>query len=289
MALGHLQLYTRRLTVEERRAIHTGCVFVWEERSSSIEATGDGIERWTDGRRWSCSKVKLDFLFYQEKLPDVNDEYIAAAMRPNQLVKQTYSVHVQTPVGRRKWHLVAYYTPETRDYLPSVDDIPLLASLRNSVPRSAYQPARTSRGRARVESDVVEASSSAMPKVPSNRSFYTSLPLPPQQSSPTPELAPASWDQDADSDDAHEVVSTPISPMSSTFEMPPLFQPPDPKWVLENCVAVFNIYEMPHRRVLDEASLELAPLVYMKDSPYQARHPFDVDTLRAFDTVSWTI
>lgn len=40
VALGHLQLYRRRLTVEERRSIHTGCIFVWEERNTSAEATG---------------------------------------------------------------------------------------------------------------------------------------------------------------------------------------------------------------------------------------------------------
>lgn len=38
--LGKARLFTRRLTVEERRAIYTGCVFVWEERNPALEATG---------------------------------------------------------------------------------------------------------------------------------------------------------------------------------------------------------------------------------------------------------
>ena len=36
----------RRLDAEERRAITSGNVYVWEERGSSTEATGLGIERW---------------------------------------------------------------------------------------------------------------------------------------------------------------------------------------------------------------------------------------------------
>lgn len=38
--LNKATLFTQRLTVEERRAIYTGCVFVWEERSPTVEATG---------------------------------------------------------------------------------------------------------------------------------------------------------------------------------------------------------------------------------------------------------
>ncbi|KAJ3491224.1 hypothetical protein NLI96_g843 [Meripilus lineatus] len=123
--LGRAQLYTRRLTVAERRAIHTGCVFVWEERNPSLEASGEGIERWTDGRRWSCSRVKNDFLFYQEKLPEIGDEAFTAAIR--------------------------YYTPDTAETLHSVDDFPHLADLKSAVPRGDYKPARITRGRPRPE------------------------------------------------------------------------------------------------------------------------------------------
>lgn len=40
VALGILRMVSRRLSVEERRAIQSGCVFVWEERTPVIEAVG---------------------------------------------------------------------------------------------------------------------------------------------------------------------------------------------------------------------------------------------------------
>ncbi len=40
VSLGLLPIVTRRLDAEERRAITTGCVFVWEERGPNTEATG---------------------------------------------------------------------------------------------------------------------------------------------------------------------------------------------------------------------------------------------------------
>lgn len=77
VSLGILPLVSRRLSIEERRAIQSGCVFVWEERSPTIEAVGvrstcscfpyvslkridpskDGLERWTDSRRWGASRL----------------------------------------------------------------------------------------------------------------------------------------------------------------------------------------------------------------------------------------
>lgn len=71
VALGVLPMVTRRLDAEERRAISSGNVYVWEERGPNPEATGVsrpllalplpigshptntqlGIERWTDGKR----------------------------------------------------------------------------------------------------------------------------------------------------------------------------------------------------------------------------------------------
>lgn len=40
VTLGILRIVSRRLSVEERRSIQSGCVFVWEERSPTIEAIG---------------------------------------------------------------------------------------------------------------------------------------------------------------------------------------------------------------------------------------------------------
>lgn len=38
VTLGILPLVSRRLSIEERRAIHSGCIFVWEERTPTLEA-----------------------------------------------------------------------------------------------------------------------------------------------------------------------------------------------------------------------------------------------------------
>lgn len=40
VAVGVLPMVTRRLDTEERRAITSGSVFVWEERGPNPEATG---------------------------------------------------------------------------------------------------------------------------------------------------------------------------------------------------------------------------------------------------------
>lgn len=51
-------MVTRRLDSDERAALQTGCVYAWEERSPNTEITGTGIERFTEGRRWSASRVR---------------------------------------------------------------------------------------------------------------------------------------------------------------------------------------------------------------------------------------
>lgn len=50
----------KRLTAEQRKsAVASGTVFVFEEG-------GSGIKRWTDGRRWTPSRVNGSFLVYRE-------------------------------------------------------------------------------------------------------------------------------------------------------------------------------------------------------------------------------
>ncbi|GAW03226.1 hypothetical protein LENED_004933 [Lentinula edodes] len=156
VSLNLLPIVARRLDTEERRAISSGCVFVWEERGSSAESTGLGIERWTDSIRWGPSRVKDEFLFYHEKEPDAADlelasesngpitphHYSRGFYREN-LIKQTYSVFVETPRGRRKWHLIAYFTQESLEFLHTIDDIPGLSSLH--VPPGKYKSARSAK------------------------------------------------------------------------------------------------------------------------------------------------
>jgi hypothetical protein len=57
VALGILPMVTRRLDSEERMALCSGCVYVWEERTSNVSDSIDhGIERFTEGRSWGPSR-----------------------------------------------------------------------------------------------------------------------------------------------------------------------------------------------------------------------------------------
>ncbi|KAF8971096.1 Gti1/Pac2 family-domain-containing protein [Flammula alnicola] len=152
---GILRMITRRLDTDERRAISSGCVYIWEERGPNAEATGMGIERWTDSIQWGPSRVRDEFLFYAEKRETQAEMDVTTSdssdtttqrrrgLYRQRLTKQTYSVFVETPRGRRKWHLIAYFVPDTVHLLHSIDDHPLLANLR--VPRGMYTSARTSK------------------------------------------------------------------------------------------------------------------------------------------------
>ncbi|KAG2152660.1 Gti1/Pac2 family-domain-containing protein [Suillus bovinus] len=170
VARNTLPLTTRRLDAEERRAIAPGNVYVWEERSANSEATGLGMERWTDGMGWGPSRVRDEFLFYQQKECDVNDDpgssgtpwaqmismYPSSRARATgdseRLIKQTYSVRVSLPDDRtrgitRKWHLTAYFSQQKLDRLNTIDNIPGVGDV--PVPdgwfRSARRDAKTRR------------------------------------------------------------------------------------------------------------------------------------------------
>ncbi|KAF8902899.1 hypothetical protein CPB84DRAFT_1775145 [Gymnopilus junonius] len=148
-------MVTRRLDADERIALHSGCVYAWEERGPHSELTGLGIERFTEGRRWTASRVREEFLFYYEKYsppPDANHPGNNQPPRDwDQLVKQTYSVWVETGKGRRKWHLTAYFTPATYDQLGTVDDIPSLRDL--VVPEGTFTSTRTGKSRTKTDNN----------------------------------------------------------------------------------------------------------------------------------------
>lgn len=55
---GVLRMVTRRLDTDERMQLRSGCVYAWEERGTHTEPNGLGIERFTEGRRWSPSRVR---------------------------------------------------------------------------------------------------------------------------------------------------------------------------------------------------------------------------------------
>ncbi|TFK25215.1 hypothetical protein FA15DRAFT_591012 [Coprinopsis marcescibilis] len=146
-----LPMVSRRLDTEERSLIQPGSVYVWEERGPQSELTGVGIERWTDGIRWGPSRVREGFLFYHEKSQQSYADHIYGnGKRPapdptTVLIKQTYTVYVDTPRGQRKWHLIAYFTEEALPRLRSVDDVPELHEIK--VPVGLYKSARSAKGR----------------------------------------------------------------------------------------------------------------------------------------------
>ncbi|THU98894.1 hypothetical protein K435DRAFT_720266 [Dendrothele bispora CBS 962.96] len=171
VARNKLPLITRRLDVEERRAIVPGNVYVWEERGANTETIGIGMERWTDGMGWGPSRVRDEFLFYHQKESDNEDEGSAATpwaqllrrrdvsrysrmaaqnSEPERLVKQTYSVHVSLPADRhrgivRKWHLTAYFSQEQLNKLATIDSIRGIGDV--SVPDGWFRSARANKNR----------------------------------------------------------------------------------------------------------------------------------------------
>ncbi|KAG6910767.1 hypothetical protein DXG01_007654 [Tephrocybe rancida] len=133
--MGHLERIKRRLDAEERGALGTGCIYVWEERGShTVDVTGLGMERFTEGKRWTASRVRDEFLFYYQIKPN------NAPGSWDQLIKQTYSAWVNKEGGRRKWHLTAYFTEKTVNDLGTIDD---MSSIKHLFPPAGlYQSAR---------------------------------------------------------------------------------------------------------------------------------------------------
>ncbi|KAJ2774895.1 hypothetical protein IWQ56_000371 [Coemansia nantahalensis] len=146
--LGILHRRTCRLSNSERSSIAPGCVFVWDETES-------GIRRWTDGRRWSPSRVNGCFLIYAELEPRSSEQHPppgtdcgdGIAQQPrvpcavsdtpldSGLCKKTLSL-LTTQGG--KLHLVCYYRKTDADAgrlaTPSHD--PYLRGI--AIPRSLY-------------------------------------------------------------------------------------------------------------------------------------------------------
>ncbi|KAJ7779068.1 Gti1/Pac2 family-domain-containing protein [Mycena metata] len=155
--LGILPVIKRRLTPDQRAELRAGNVFVWEESEHD-----SGFVRWTDGRRWSQSKMRGDCLYYEEKIEITDAERRARATRralkasdsffpipvaprrqdrPSKvggLTKQTYSLMINVPgvAKAKKWHLVAYFSPRDVTHLPTVDDYDYLRNI--PIPKSVF-------------------------------------------------------------------------------------------------------------------------------------------------------
>ncbi|KAG6820807.1 hypothetical protein H0H93_011101 [Arthromyces matolae] len=133
--MGRLKMLERRLDNDEREALRPGCIYVWEERGSrNADVTGEGMDRFTEGKQWGPSRVRDDFLFYTQKATTNIHAW-------DRLIKQTYSAWADTPAGRRKWHLNAYFTDNTIDNLRTIDDIPACKDLE--VPSGIFECAKS--------------------------------------------------------------------------------------------------------------------------------------------------
>lgn len=154
-----MPMITHRLSAADRDLLRSGEVFCWEEADYK-----GGLERWTDGRKWSQSRMREPFLFYTENVMMTTEEKEAKAARrarkpsdprertktpqvfrrqdrpakPDGLTKQTYSAWVTLPgtTTARKWHLTAYFTGNDYHGLPTVEHDPILSQL--TVPPNVY-------------------------------------------------------------------------------------------------------------------------------------------------------
>ncbi|RDB30529.1 cAMP-independent regulatory protein pac2 [Hypsizygus marmoreus] len=164
VANKRLPLITRRLDAEERRAIVSGNVYVWEERGANTEPTGLGMERWTDGMGWGPSRVRDEFLFYHQKESNLSDEFVnpitpwaqmirkreqSVSRMPSEserLIKQTYSVHVTLPADASRGIVIAaYFSQQRLDSLNTIDKICGIGDV--PVPDGWFRSARTGKMR----------------------------------------------------------------------------------------------------------------------------------------------
>ncbi|KDQ55796.1 hypothetical protein JAAARDRAFT_37220 [Jaapia argillacea MUCL 33604] len=163
---GILPLIIRRLDSDERQALRSGCAYAWEERAPQTDVSGLGIERFTEGRKWSASRVRDEFLFYYERWdqPADNRDGRSAPEPPRDwdaMVKQSYSAFINyAPKGIRKMHLTAYFTQRTIDDLCTIDDIPEIRDLQ--VPEGFIQHniRTTKNNRGKNAAAAVESTSS---------------------------------------------------------------------------------------------------------------------------------
>ena len=56
--IGRLEMIKMRLDTADRHALASGNVYAWEERSPRSDPMGSGIERFTEGKRWTASRLR---------------------------------------------------------------------------------------------------------------------------------------------------------------------------------------------------------------------------------------
>ncbi|KAG8989156.1 hypothetical protein FRB93_003717 [Tulasnella sp. JGI-2019a] len=227
---GLLPIVRRRLSPTDRE-LESGEVFVWEEASYK-----GGLERWTDGKKWSQSRMREPFLFYEEKAMPSREEREAKIARracrslgspdtpppipsspssrrrdrPSKLrglTKQTYSAYVTAENGApaKKWHLTAYFCGTNYHELPVVADDPILRNI--IVPKGIYV---TGKGLTRNQRRTGQDSSTpVLPPSPTNSpSMASQAVMEVEESTPSFTVK-------------REVVPPPASESSATTTAPP--------------------------------------------------------------------
>lgn len=56
--LGHLPKIEKRLDANERAALRPGDVYVWEEKGPNADSFSVSMERFTEGKSWTASRVR---------------------------------------------------------------------------------------------------------------------------------------------------------------------------------------------------------------------------------------
>ncbi|KAJ2450776.1 Gluconate transport-inducing protein [Coemansia sp. RSA 2336] len=133
--LGILKRRKYRLCESERTNLLSGSVYVWDEKEA-------GVRRWTDGKRWSPSRVSGFFLVYLElesrkasNLAHMQGSEPLDIPLEDGLIKKTLSLFT---TQNSKLHMVCYYRKDDVDSgrLTSPSQDPRLCNI--AIPRSLY-------------------------------------------------------------------------------------------------------------------------------------------------------
>ncbi|KAI0694987.1 hypothetical protein C8T65DRAFT_698854 [Cerioporus squamosus] len=182
--LGILPKIEKRLDANERAALRPGDVYVWEEKGPNTDSFSVSMERFTEGKSWTASRVRerprpvQDFLMYFESPKKgkgnarTSENLVVRPGEQDLYIKLTYSViredvnkdasglsidaddkHKKPP----KWHMNAYFTKLTEGQLRTIDDVPELRDLE--VPDGIFRSARTTKPGKRGEGSRTATSS----------------------------------------------------------------------------------------------------------------------------------
>ncbi|PIL36010.1 hypothetical protein GSI_01670 [Ganoderma sinense ZZ0214-1] len=206
--LGLLPKVEKRLDANERAALRPGDVYVWEEKGPNTDSFSVSMERFTEGKSWTASRVREDFLMYFESPRKskgnarTSENQVVRPGEQDLYIKLTYSV-IREDVSKDgsqpnnsddkqkkppKWHMNAYFTKLTEGQLRTIDDIPMLRELQ--VPEGIFRSARTTkpgkRGEgSRTASSTVKRMYAPFPPHPTRR-VRDSPPPPPPFPAPGP-------------------------------------------------------------------------------------------------------